>query len=170
MRILDRIAGRTALTVHVTPHSSAQQGTRGDRLVSVGCVPASPQGEALSDENATSNRRAVHFQVVGTHHMPSALRDERFAAGSKVSLRRAAPGADDAHSVEVWDAAGEVQVGYAPPNIARALGAELRRREHVNGVVARELRLGSASGERLAIYVIAGPGRVELVQHDLAAA
>lgn len=167
MGILDRIAGRSGgLSVHVAEESAAREGARGDRVVSIGDVPVGASGEALPEgEYRTSDPRVVHFQVAGTHHMPSALQDERFAVGSRVAVRAAEAGGDDAHAVGVWDAGGTLQVGYAPPALARALSAELRRGEQLSGVVVREMRLGSASGERLAVFVIAGPGRIELVRH-----
>lgn len=171
MGILERIAGRSGgLSVHVAEESAAREGARGDRVVSIGDVPVSAMGEALPEgEHGTSDPRAVHFQVAGTHYMPSALQDDRFGVGSRITVRLAEAGGDDAHAVGVWDSSGTLQVGYAPPALARPLSAELRRGEQLSGVVVREMRLGSASGERLAVFVIVGPGRIELVRHASAA-
>jgi hypothetical protein len=62
----------------------------------------------------------------------------------------------------VWDASGSVQAGYLPATLSRTIARSLRGGAKLEGQVIRELRLGSPTGARIALYVlIAPPGRVE---------
>jgi hypothetical protein len=168
MGLLDRITSRgRTYKVHVRDASGTFEGRRGDEIHSFGRSPAGLAGGTLEDAGGqTSDANVRHFQVAGIHHMPRALGDSRFDVGSRVQLRLEGGSPDDSTAVGVWDASGQLQVGYAPAALARGLVSQLRSGTALAGPVIRELRAGPPPAERIAIYVlVAPPGRIELVEH-----
>ena len=169
MGLLDRLRAAgprdAQLTVRVRAERGTFRGAKGDELFSNGCVPLDASGAPLGDnEHRTSHQRVYHCMVSGTHHYPTALADARFDTGSRVALRPERGNPTDPNAVGIWDAGGTVQVGYVPASLSRTVAAAARG-GRLQGQVVRELRLGSASGERLALYVlIAPPGRLTLVE------
>jgi hypothetical protein len=167
--VLDRILGRgPSYTVRLLPEERAFTGRRGDTVYNHGHVPVSLTGRELPESShETSDKHVHHCQVAGTHHMPRALAESRFDLGSRIQLRLQPQPPDDAQSVGVWDATGAVQVGFVPATLSRQLAPALKRGRPLGGEVIRELRLGSPTGERVALYIlIAPPGRLELVYGD----
>lgn len=167
MGLLDRLrpASREAShTVRVADASRTFRGRQGDTIWCSGYVPVDASGAAIAEsENRTSDPRVFHCLVAGTHHNPKALADARFATGSRITLRADPGNPSDPNAVGIWDASGTLQVGYVPATLSRTVAAMIRRDGQPTGEVVRELRLGSADGERTALYVlIAPPGRIRL--------
>jgi hypothetical protein len=169
MGLLDRLrptASREAqFTVRVRAEDRSFRGAKGDQLYARGYSPVDESGRPLGEaEHRTSDQRVFHCRVSATHHNPSALGDARFDTGSRVTLRAESGNPTDPHAVGIWDAGGSVRVGYVPASLSRTI-APAARAGKLQGEVVRELRLGSASGERLALYVlVAPPGRIALAQ------
>jgi len=167
--LLDRLrpAGSrdSVFTVRARAEDRAFRGAKGDELYSHGHVPVDASGEPLGEtDHRTSDKRVYHCLISGTHHNPSALADARFDTGSKVTLRAESGNPTDPNAVAIWDASGTVQVGYVPASLSRSV-AQAARVGRLQGQVVRELRLGSATGARLALYVlIAPPGRLTIVE------
>ncbi|HEX5224031.1 MAG TPA: HIRAN domain-containing protein [Solirubrobacteraceae bacterium] len=165
MGLLDRLRPASApdaqFTVRVYAERRTFRGAKGDELYSDGQVPVDGSGRPLGEtEHRTSDQRVYHCRVSGTHHYPSALGDPRFGNGSRVTFRAEPGNPTDPNAVAIWDAGGTVQVGYVPASLSRTVAAAARN-GRLQGQVVRELRLGSASGKRLALYVlIAPPGRI----------
>jgi hypothetical protein len=164
--LLDRLraGGREdTLRVRVRDGSGTFAGSKGDAIWGAGYVPVDDAGEPLPEsEHRTSNPRVHHCLVAGTHYNPSALADERFDPGARVTLRADPGNPSDPHAVGIWDASGAVQVGYVPATLSRSIAGPLRRGTRMGGEVLRELRVGSAQGPRTALYVLIAPGPIEL--------
>ncbi len=167
MGLLDRLrgSGEKAFTVQVVDATRSFTGSKGDTIHSAGVVPVDHAGEPSADtDHRTSHPRVMHCKVSGTHHNPRALADSRLDLGARVTLRVEPGNPSDPSPVGVWDASGSVLAGYLPATLSRTVAGALRSGAKLEGRVIREIRLGSASGQRTALYVlIAPPGRLETV-------
>lgn len=150
--------------MHVREDTRTFVGSKGDEIHSRGHVPLDTTGAPLRDsDHRTSDPCVFHCRVAGTHYSPSALADSRFDPGARVRVRAEPGNPTDPNALGIWDASGDVQVGFVPASLSRQI-APLARREELSGEVIRELRVGSERGERTALYVLIAPaGRIELI-------
>jgi hypothetical protein len=169
MGLLDKLrpgAREGTLKVHVKEATDSFKGNKGDTIFCSGHTPVNEAGSVYREsEHRTSDARVAHARVTGTHHNPSALADPRFDPGSRITLRAEPGNPSDPNAVGVWDAAGTIQLGYLPASLSRSVSRTLRAGGALSGQVICELRLGSTSGERIALYVlVAPPGRLDLIE------
>jgi len=117
---------------------------------------------SLADQHF-DNPHCLLCHVAGVTHRPEALQDPRFAPGHGLLLRPEPTNPYDHNAVGIWDATGEVQLGFVPAEHSEQIAMDIRNGTQLVGLAMREFRHGE-SGPRLGIHVLIAPaGTVELV-------
>ncbi len=156
------------VTVYVVEDTHTFEGHEGETIWCGGYTPTTEDGMFLTEaEHRTTDPRAFYCKVAGAQHRPEALGNKRFALGSQIVLRADPDNAYDESAVGIWDAMGEVQVGYVPATLSADVAALMRSGTTLGGQVIREFRFGSSHGKRLGLHVIIAPvGPVSFIIDD----
>jgi hypothetical protein len=102
-------------------------------------------------------------KVAGLTHQPEAAQDARFTPGSVVVLAPDPKNPVDPHAVTVWDAKGELQVGFVPAELAESIAGRIAAGELLGGVILREYRTGATEDRRVGLVMLIAPmGKVTL--------
>jgi hypothetical protein len=87
----------------------------------------SASGEALRwDDGRLTAAGARVVPVAGTSYRGDALQDDAFAPGCELALVAEPENEHDPHAIGVWDAAGRLQAGYVPAEVAAGLELPLQ--------------------------------------------
>lgn len=102
-------------------------------------------------------------KVAGLTHHPQAAQDDRFAPGSVVVLAPDPNNPVDPHAVTIWDARGELQVGFVPAELAADIAGRIAAGELLGGVILREYRTDPPDDRRVGLVMLIAPmGKVTL--------
>ncbi|MEA2355486.1 MAG: hypothetical protein QOD61_1615 [Solirubrobacteraceae bacterium] len=102
-------------------------------------------------------------KVAGLTHQPEAAQDARFAPGSVVVLAPDPKNPVDPHAVTIWDAKGELQVGFVPAELAESIAGRIAAGELLGGVILREYRTEAPDDRRVGLVMLIAPmGKVTL--------
>jgi hypothetical protein len=96
-------------------------------------------------------------KVAGLTHQPQAAQDERFAPGSVVVLAPDPTNPVDPHAVTVWDAKGELQVGFVPAALAESIAVRIAAGELLGGAILREYRTDAPDDRRVGLVMLIAP-------------
>lgn len=156
------------VTIHVVEDTHTFDGDDGKRIWCGGYAPIDEHGFFLPEsEHRTTDPHALYCHVAGVSFRASALSDKRFAHSSPVKLIAEPDNPHDANAVGVWDAHGDIQLGYIPATLSAEVAQLMRDETMLVGQVIREFRLGSARGKRLGIHIIICPaGEIKYMIED----
>src|SRR5664280_1320416 len=117
---LPQVEPDSPITVHVIEDTNTFEGHDGEIIWGGGYAPVDEDGLFLYEaDHETSDPRAFYCKIAGAQHRPKALADKRrFAVGSRIVLRPEPDNPYDPNAVGIWDASGEVQVGYVPATLS----------------------------------------------------
>lgn len=164
---VDRPTG-DGVTIHVIEDTHTFDSDDGRRIWCGGYAPTDKDGFFLPEsEHRTTDRHAFYCHVAGVSFRASALKDKRFAHSSPIKLIAEPDNPHDPNAVGVWDARGDIQLGYIPATLSAEVARLMRGGTTLVGQVIREFRLGSARGKRLGIHIIVFPaGAIKYVVTD----
>jgi len=101
-------------------------------------------------------------RVAGVSFRPDALQREEFSPCNPLVLRPEPENPHDPNAVGVWDASGQIQVGYLPRDRAGAVSGAFRTGRPMGAMVLQELRT-SERGKRVSLVILVCPvGSIEL--------
>jgi hypothetical protein len=131
----------------------------GSTVHSLGYHLLDPIGEFTEvGEDAWLRERGCRLtRVAGLTHHAQAAQDERFAPGSVVVLCPDPANPVDPHAVGVWDASGELQVGFVPAEISEDIAKRIASGEMLGAAVLREYRSEPTGGRRLGLVMLIAP-------------
>ncbi len=96
------------------------------------------------------------LSVAGVSFRSEALQRPEFMPGQRVQLIPEPENEHDPYAVGVWDASGEIQVGYVPRREARRIRHALKRDKVKLAVVLSQFR-GMTTGARSGLSILTSP-------------
>jgi hypothetical protein len=177
MSVLDRVRRRAVprgnARASVLPDIKLHVAEENDSFIADDGSRIWTSGYALLDDTTGSfmrmrdqhfdNRHCLLCRVAGVTYRPEALQDPRFAPGHAVRLIPEPTNPYDQNAVGIWDASGDIQLGFVPGDQSARVASDMRAGTQLVGFILREFRRGK-EGPRLGIHVLVVPsGTLELV-------
>jgi HJR/Mrr/RecB family endonuclease len=165
--LVDGAPRAALLTVRVREDTHTFTGDDGNTIWCGGYAPVEDEGSFQHvDDRCSSDPRCFYCKVAGAQHY-AALADPQFGRGSQIALRAEPENPHDANAVGIWDITGKQQAGHVSASLCGDIAQLLRSGVALGGLVIREFRATSSTGERIGLHVLIGPvGNLSLVVLD----